>query len=171
LHLPQRPEIHRRCVMGASTNDPLRAGATDSKKARQIQANANHDKRREEEQRQAVPHVCSQPTPRVRRGRTTDIQQPLGQPGCGVGTSPTGQSFARGRSSHRLRLGRHSYGGGEELGIQVGSIYVEPTLAQPIQSACAQQAPHNSGGGQLATSERRTRRRPTCQPRQEPMWS
>jgi hypothetical protein len=35
-------------------------------------------------------------------------------------------------SSHGLRPGRHNPGGGEERGVQVGCIYVEPAPAQPI---------------------------------------
>jgi hypothetical protein len=38
-----------------SANDPPRVGATDSKKARRIQANANRAQRRAKEQRQAAP--------------------------------------------------------------------------------------------------------------------
>jgi hypothetical protein len=57
--------------------------------------------------------VCPRPMSRVRRGRAPDVQQPAGQPGCGVGTSPAGQSFARGRSYHGLRPGRHCSGRGE----------------------------------------------------------
>jgi hypothetical protein len=45
----------RRRVLVVSANDPPRVGATDSKEARRIQANANRAQRRAEEQRQAVP--------------------------------------------------------------------------------------------------------------------
>jgi hypothetical protein len=38
-----------------SANDPPRVGATDSREARRIQANANRAQRRAEEQRQAAP--------------------------------------------------------------------------------------------------------------------
>jgi hypothetical protein len=34
--------------------------------------------------------MCPRPTPRVRRGGASDVQQPLGQPWRGVGTSPVG---------------------------------------------------------------------------------
>jgi hypothetical protein len=81
--------------------------------------------------------MCPRPTPRVQRGRTADVQQPPGQPGSGIGTSLTGQPFARGQRSHGLRLGCHNPGRGDERGVQVGKIYVEPALVQPIQSACA----------------------------------
>jgi hypothetical protein len=32
--------------------------------------------------------VCPRPEPRVRRGGAPDIQQPPGQLGCGISTSP-----------------------------------------------------------------------------------
>jgi hypothetical protein len=136
-HLPQWLDIYPAARLGgfgerptAGQRDGFRGGASDpSQREPCLEAGGG-----------AAPGgtpVCSRPTPRVRRGGTTDVQQLPGQPGCGVGTSPTGQSFARGRSSHGLRLGRHSSGRGEECIVQVGYIYVESALAQPIQLACA----------------------------------
>jgi hypothetical protein len=66
-----------------SAIDPPWVGVMDSEEAHQTQDNANCAQRWAEEQHQAVPYP--RPTPRVRRGRTTDIQQPSSQLGCGVG--------------------------------------------------------------------------------------
>jgi hypothetical protein len=41
IHIPNNQRSTRRRVLVVSANDPPRVGATDSKEARQIQANAN----------------------------------------------------------------------------------------------------------------------------------
>jgi hypothetical protein len=83
-HLPQRPEIYPVVRPGglgerptAGWHDKFRGGASDpSQREPRPEAGGG-----------VAPcdtPACPRPTPRVRGGRTTDVQQPPGQPGCGV---------------------------------------------------------------------------------------
>jgi hypothetical protein len=112
----------QRHVLVVSANDPPRVGAMNSEEARGSKPTRTAPK----------GTMCPRPTSRVRGSRATDIQQPSGKPGCGVGTSPASQPFARGQRSHGLRLGLHSSGGGKERGVQVGGIYVHTRAVDPI---------------------------------------
>jgi hypothetical protein len=89
-HLPQRPEIHPVARFGGLSERPttgrhdgLRGGASDR----------SQREPRPEVGGGATPGgtpVLPRPTPRVRRVRALDVQQPPSQPWCGIGTSPTG---------------------------------------------------------------------------------
>jgi hypothetical protein len=114
-----------------SVNDPPRVGMTDSEEVRRIEANANRAQRWAEEQHQAVP-LCSR-----------DLRLEFEESGLLTFNSPQANL---GAALARLQLANpsleaeaamayschHNSGGGEERGVQVGCIYVEPALAQPI---------------------------------------
>jgi hypothetical protein len=135
-HLSQRPKICSTACPGGLGKRTPRVSATDFEEACRIQANANRAQRRAREQCQEVPPCARDlrlefqevglPTfnsPRLTCAALARLQQ--------ANPSP------RGQHSHGLRPGRHNSGGGEEHNIQVYGIYVEPALAQSIQSTCA----------------------------------
>jgi hypothetical protein len=101
-----------------------------------MQANVNHAQRRAEEQCQAVPPCAGDLRLEFEEAGllTFNSPRPIWARRWHVSMRPT----LRPRPMHLwLRPGRHGPGGGVERGVQISGIYVEPTLAQPIQSACA----------------------------------
>jgi hypothetical protein len=121
----------RRHVLVVSANDPPRVSATDSKEACRIQANANCAQRWAEEQRQAVPPCARDLRLEFEEADlpTFNNPRPTWAQCWHVFSRPI---LTRVRSSHGARPDRHYFGGGEERDIQVGCIYVEPALVQPI---------------------------------------
>jgi hypothetical protein len=152
-----------------SANDPPRVGATDSEEASRIQANANRAQRRAEEQRQVVPPCARDLRLKFEEAGLPTFNSP--QDNLGVALARLQQANPSPEAEAAIAYVRVDTALVEKKRTTSKSMTsMSSRHSRSRQSACAQQAPHNPRGGQLATSERRTRHQPTRQPRQESMW-